>query len=176
MAYRVYIMIKLKIINKIRRKMGQCWRFMALVAVAGCASGPKPWNLSINKTTSASIQVDLVGVTESEKPYWQGYDIDRYWTDGDLRRKNAQPLSQILKLGQPWVVPATDPHWRTWLGRGDTSLLIIANLPGHFDPGAADPRRLFLPLSKKAWDAKNNTLEIEVQDTLIQVNTPQKPN
>ena len=145
------------------------------VGLTGCGTpGPKPWTLSINKTTSASIQVDLVAVTASEKPYWEGYNLDKYWSDGDLRRKNAQPLTQILKLNQPWVVPLTDPKWREWLNRGDTELLIIANLPGHFEPGPADPRRLFLPL-QPVWETKNNTLAIEVQDTLILVNTPQKP-
>ena len=149
---------------------------LAAVLLAGCGTpGPKPWNLSINKTTSASIQVDLIGVTETERPYWEGYNLDQYWTDGDLRRKNAQPLTQILKLGQPWVVPTTDPKWKEWLGRGDTQLLIIANLPGHFDAGPADPRRLFVPL-KPVWKPETkDTLEIEVQDTLIKVNTPQKP-
>ena len=149
--------------------------FGAATLLAGCASGPKPWNLSINKTTSASIQVDLIGITESEMPYWAGYDIDKYWSDGDLRRKNAAPLTQILKLGQPWVVAKTDPKWKEWLGRGDSELLVIANLPGHFDAGPADPRRLILPL-RNVYDAKNKTLEIEVQDTLIRLNTPQKSN
>ena len=143
--------------------------------VSGCGTpGPKPWNLSINKTTPASIQVDVIGIKESENPVWEGYNIDKYWSDGDLRRINAQPLTQILKLGQPWVIPATDPKWQKWIARGDTELLIIGNLPGCFDAGPADPRRLIIPL-QPVWQTKNDTLEIEVQDTLIQVNTPQKP-
>jgi len=161
------------------KNVGFCWIVAAVMSAAlltGCGTpGAKPWNLSINKTTSASIQVDLIGITEAEKPYWEGYNLDKYWSDGDLRRQNAHPLTQVLKMGQPWVVPATDPRWQEWLNRGATELLIVANLPGHFDAGPADPRRLFLPLTKGVWQAKNDTLEIEVQDTLIVVNTPQKP-
>ena len=147
---------------------------MAALLLAGCAAGPKPWNLSINKTTSASIQVDVIGISKADEPYWEGYNINTYWSDGDLRRKDAQPLTQILKLGQPWVIPATNPKWKTWFDHGATELLIIANIPGHFDAGPADPRRRFLPLAKKAWDAKNDTLEIEVQNTQILPITPQK--
>lgn len=151
---------------------------LAAVLAVGCASShprPKAWNISINKTTYASIQVDLIGVTESEKPYWEGYNIDKYWSDGDLRRKNAQPLTQVLKMGQPWVVSVSNSKWQEWLNRGATELLVVANLPGHFDAGPADPRRLFLPLDKHAWNAKNGTLEIEIQDTMILVLTPTKP-
>jgi hypothetical protein len=163
--------------TKFGRVSGLIAGVLAAVLLAGCAStSPKPWNLSINKTTSASIQVDLIGIAKADEPYWQGYNLDKYWSDGDLRRKNAQPLTQILKMGQPWVIPMTDPKWNEWFAHGATELLIIGNLPGHFDAGPADPRRRFLPLDKKSWDAKNNTLEIEVQDTQILVNTPQKPN
>jgi len=145
--------------------------------VAGCSSThPQPWNISINKTTYASIDVDLIGITELEKPAWEGYDIDKYWRDGDLRRQNANKITQILKMGQPWTVSIDDPKWQEWMNRGVTELLIIANLPGHFDAGSGDPRRLFLPLDKHSWKAKDDTLEIEIQDTLILVNTPQNSN
>jgi hypothetical protein len=59
--------------------------------------------------------------------------------------------------------------------RGATELLLIANLPGHFNSGPADPRRVFIPLDKNAWKADRGTLQIEVQDDLIRVMTPQRP-
>lgn len=146
---------------------------LAGVLLTGCGSAqPRPWNVSITKTTSASIQVDLIGVNAAEEPIWQGYNIDKYWSEGDLRRKDAQPMTQVLKKGQPWVISLKDAKWQAWLNRGATELLVIANLPGHFEPGSGDPRRLFLPLNKGAWNAKNDTLEIEVQDTMILVLTP----
>jgi len=149
---------------------------LAALFLVGCGTTqPTPWNVSITKTTPASIEVDLIGVTESEKPYWEGYNIDKYWTDGDLRRKNAKPLSQDFQSGKRWVVSVDDTKWQEWINRGATSLLVIANLPGHFDAGPADPRRIFLPLEKAAWKAKNLTLEIEIQDTMILVLTAQKP-
>jgi hypothetical protein len=148
----------------------------AALFAMGCGSTrPRPWNVSISKSTYASVEVDLIGVKEAEKPYWDGYNIDKYWSDGDLRRKNARPLTKILKVGQPWVISKDDPKWKEWLDRGATDLLVVANLPGHFDPGPADPRRCYLSLAP-VWKAKDHTLEIEIQDTMILVQTPQKPN
>jgi hypothetical protein len=137
----------------------------------GC-QGVKPWDLVINKTTPASIEVDLIGINEIVKPAWEGYDVDQYWTPGDSRRANAEKLTMNLPTGQPWIVRKDDPHWRSWIDHGATELLIMANLPGHFAPGPTDPRRIFLPLDKHRWKAKGDTLEIEVQDTIVRPITP----
>ena len=142
--------------------------------VNGCSTAPKPWNISITKTTPASIQVDLIGITESEKQKWEGYSMDQYWSDGDLRRANSRPLTQTLTKDHPWQISENDPKWQEWLDRGATELVIIANLPGKFPPGSADPRLNFFPLDKGAWKAKNDTLEFEVQDTIVNSLTPQK--
>lgn len=136
---------------------------------------PRPWNLNITKTTPASIEVDLIGVNEIERPAWEGYDLDKYWQPGDLRRANADKLSMNLQTGSPWVIPRNDPKWQRWMQRGATDLLLIANLPGSFTPGPADPRRVFIPLDKNAWKASRDTLQIEVQDNLVRVMTPQNP-
>jgi len=145
---------------------------------SGCGTPkpkPKPWNLSITKTTPASIQVDLIGVNEIEKPAWEGYDLDKYWSTGDLRRANADKLTVDLPTGSPWTVSRDNPKWQEWLHRGATELLLIANLPGHFTPGPSDPRRVFIPLDKNLWKAQGGTIQIEVQDDLMRVNTPQRP-
>ena len=101
--------------------------------------------------------------------------MDQYWSDGDLRRKNADPLTQILNMNQPWKISENDPKWQEWLNRGATKLVVIANLPGKFPPGSADPRLNFFPLGKKCWKAPNHTLEFEVQDTMVISLTPQRP-
>jgi len=160
------------------KSRGRLALFLAtMLAAGGCAGSKGPpvaWKVSITKATPASIEVDLIGVTEADKPFWAGYDLDKYWTPGDLRRRQADKLSKTLPLNQPWSVERNDPKWNDWLNRGATDLLIIANLPGRFDPGPADPRRIFVPLDKKSWEAKDQALEIQVQDTLIRVLTRQK--
>jgi len=153
---------------------------IALTAVSsGCRSAkPKPvaWNLSIIKTTYSTIEVDLIGVPKGGKPLWEGYDLDQYWKPGDQRRQDAHPLSKDLAYKEPWIVARTNLQWHEWLDRQKvTDLLIIANLPGtNFPSGAADPRRKFVPLDQRAWEAKKRTLEFEVQDTLINPLTKQR--
>ena len=80
----------------------------------------------------------------------------------------AEP--KMLSVSVLRALSREDPKWKEWLDHGATDLLIIANLPGtNFGSGAADPRRRFVPLDKNAWRAKNRKLEIEIQDTLINV-------
>ncbi len=146
---------------------------IALTAVSsGCRSAkpsPVAWNLSITKKTYSTIEVDLVGVPGGGKALWEGYDVDQYWKPGDQRRQDAHPLSKDLVYNEPWIVARTNLQWHEWLDRQKaTNLLIIANLPGtNFPSGAADPRRRFVPLDKKAWVTTKRTLEFEVLDTLI---------
>jgi hypothetical protein len=145
---------------------------LAVNLFSGCSS-PKPWNLNITKTTPASIQVDLIGVKPEEKPGWEARNLDKYWgPDGALMRRDAQPLSQTLQKGVPWRISVNDSKWQEWLNRGCTEVLVLANLPGSFESGPADPRRRFLPLV--GWKTKGKMIEIEVRDTMIQVLTPNK--
>jgi hypothetical protein len=142
--------------------------------LAGCSTGPSPWNVKITQITPGSIQVDLVGITESEKPKWEAYSMDNYWNnENDLRRKNAVKLTQFLELDKPWEVSINDPVWQKWFARGDTELAIIANLPGSFPAGAGDPRLNFYSLNKHCWNARKHTLVFEVQDTIVNPVTPQ---
>jgi hypothetical protein len=148
------------------------------IAITGCGTPkPKPvaWNVSITKKTQSTIVVDLIGVSKEAKTKWEGYNLDEYWEAGNQRRQDAHPVSKDLVYDEAWVVGRKDPQWQEWLNHGATDLLVIANLPGtNFGSGATDPRRLFFNLDKHAWKAKDRTLEIEVQDTLINLlNKPQ---
>ncbi len=151
---------------------------LALIA-AGCGTPkPKPvrWNLSITKNTPASIEVDVVGVNPSEKPYWMNsVKPDDYWKPNSTARKSARKITQTLQMGQPWVIAREDDIWNQWFSYGATELMIMANLPGAYDNGPFDQRRLFVSLDKNLWQAKGKTLQIEVQDQMIHVLTPQRP-
>lgn len=143
------------------------------VAVGGCATTPKPVAWNINITKPAGIEVDLVGVTLREKPRLEAYSLDKYWSPGDLERKNADKLTSQPQ-SPTWPVSVSNPKWNKWLGRSVTDLCVIANLPGTFE-GAADARREFLSLDKNHWMAKGQTLEIEIKENRIVVITPEKP-
>jgi hypothetical protein len=149
---------------------------LALLAV-GCgtpARKPAAWNLSLTKKTPASIEVDVVGVTEDEKRFYEGLAMDDYWKSGSQVRRDADKLSQILQKDQPWVVANTDAKWRQWMNRGVKDLVVIANLP--VKNGLW---KITLPLDEKSWDSKSedvkkDTLKIDVLETRIVIQTPQK--
>jgi len=151
-----------------------------ILLAAGCSSlgrvKPTAWNVSITKKADASIEVDVIGVTEDEKPLWESYNLDKYWSPGDPRRKRAaeDKKTTIFEKGNVFTVDKKDPQWDRWLKQGVTELVIIAFLPGKFEPGAADMRRRFLPLDRKAWDAKKDTLRIEIREDMVKVVTPKK--
>src|SRR3989442_9676076 len=104
-----------------------------------------------------------------------GVKPDDYWKPNNSIRNGAKKVSKILETGTPWVLDRSDPIWNEWFSYGATELMIMANLPGGGDNTSFDRRRVFLPLDKKLWKAKNKTLQIEVQDQFIRVLTPQKP-
>ena len=166
----------MKIKRKTFRQLSVLLLALPLIGFGCRSTKPVAWNLSITKTTTSTIEIDLIGVPRGGKPLWEGYSMDDYWKPGDQRRLDAKPLSKDLVYNEPWIVTRTNLQWQKWLDlQKATDLLIIANLPGtNFPAGAADPRRKFIPLSKRAWVANKRTLEFEVQDTLVSPLTKQR--
>lgn len=148
---------------------------IAIVFAAGCGSTrPRAWNVSITKKTTASIQVDLIGVaSQNEENFLAGVSADDYWKPDSRIRKDQTQLgnlvSKSLLLNQPWVVDRDDPQWQKWLDRGVTKLYVVARLPE-----AVGDWKVPLPLAKAAWSAKNHTLEIVVVDSGISIQTKSK--
>jgi hypothetical protein len=156
---------------------------LSLVA-AGCASHSPPptrgsvvpWTIKITKATPASVQVDLFGVSKSEDAYWRNsIRMDDYWKPRSSIRQSVSDRAKTTRLETPFVLDKRDPIWKKWFAYGSYELAIMANLPGTFPNPAADPRRLFLPLGKKEWEAKGRTLNIEILEGQIRVLTPQRP-
>jgi hypothetical protein len=113
-------------------------------------------------------------VTEDEKRFYEGLAMDDYWKSGGQVRRDADKVSQILQKDQPWVLTSTDAKWRQWMNRGVKDLLVIANLP--VKNGLW---KVALPLDEGSWDPKNEdvkkkTLRIDVLETRMVVQTPQK--
>ncbi len=143
---------------------------------AGCKSVPKAarWEVSLSKVTPASIELDLVGISAADKPYWQNnIKVDDYWKNGSVR-KGAKKVTTSFESGKTWELKSTDPIWDTWFGYGATELMIIANLPGKHENGPFDRRRIFLPLKEGAYAAKDKTIRVEVQEEFLHVLTPPK--
>ena len=88
---------------------------------SGCHSTPtpKPWNIKITKTTPATVDVDVIGVSSSDKQDWASYDLNKYWTPNDERRREAlaseELISFSLKMGEASELKIDDKHWKKWL-------------------------------------------------------------
>lgn len=147
---------------------------LLMITVALCAAGcsstkPVAWNIVITKP--APIEVDLVAVTAREKPRFETYPLDKYWSPNDDERKTADKITS--EPTDTWKVSKKDKKWEPWLNRRVIGLFVIANLPGNFD-ASPDPRREYLPIDKKHWDAQDQTLEIEVKENRIIIRTPEE--
>ena len=141
------------------------------ITFAGCASSPKikpvPWTLAITKTTPASIEMDVIGVTASDQKYYEAVGWDDYWKPDSQIRRDAPKLTKFLQKGQPWVVSSKDAAWVQWTKRGSIELLLVARLPE-----AGGLWKVPLSIDKNAWKSKNQTIEVEVLDSRILVITP----
>lgn len=141
--------------------------------VSQAAGKPRAWNISITKKTTASIEVDLIGVASpNEENFLKSVSRDAYWNNPQIRddqRKLGNLLTKFPQQNQPWIVKEDNPQWKTWLNRGVYELFVIARLPE-----ATGDWRVPVLIGKKAWRAKDRTIEIVVVDSGIQILTPSR--
>jgi hypothetical protein len=165
-----------------------------LLLAGGCCKGePKAWNIHVSldqdtwqrayagqQVPPYRFEVDLIGVSASEKAQLENYPVGSYFTPGDQRRLDADRVTLSWDPGQsqPKTLPKAHEAWARW--KGATHLVVMANLQGvQVAPGAADPRRVVLPLACDAWEAVKETVEIVVKSSTIvnatEPKTPSKP-
>ena len=101
-----------------------------------------------------SVEVDVVGLTESEVPRWQAYSMNDYFQAECKFRASAErhPFTFSDIRHDPVTIGKKDPLWTQWKRNGATHLCITANIPGVWqDQAGVDGRKLILPLDKKKW-------------------------
>ena len=157
-------------------------RMMRMVAIAtfalsclvGC-SGPKAYNVDVSRAASLAddrVQVDIVAVGSATKQRWQQKSIDVYFSPGDPMRADTDKHTMAFQPGGDGThrLPIDANIWGRWLNSNADTLFIIADLPGNFDAGGQDPRRLELPLARGRWNYRD-TLAVTVQSSGV---TPNK--
>ncbi len=147
----------------------------------GCSSSghksgkPMAWNIKVKKVTSASVEVDLLGISAAEDSYWRrSVKPDDYWEPNKPIRKQALARAVTTRFENDSVfdLKMDDPIWKKWQSYGASELLIMANLPGKYSNDESDPRRQILSLGKNDWKTKDKTIEVEILDGQIRVVTP----
>jgi len=148
---------------------------LAVLSLTGCGSGAAAgrYDVTIRLAESLkdptdgsvpSLEVDLVGVSESDAPRWSGYSMTQYFGGEDALRADALRTTFVFTTENPdpKTLDRQDPRWDQWLERGAQELFVLVNLPGGFvdRPGDEDPRRLILPLAKNRWQGRELVVEI----------------
>ncbi len=156
------------------------------VCLSGCASckpnepgKPQAYEVKVNLDPSllqASVVVDVVGVNSGNLPRWENYSMSNYWKAGDALRSGADKVTLSFVSGNSPTngLARSDPKWTSWLAKGATHLLVLADLPGApaDKPGTQDARRQILPLGRCAWPNKTKTLTIQVHQSGPEILTP----
>ena len=143
----------------------------------GCHWGTKPvaWRIQVTKTTPASIAVDLVCVSPANTDDLMKVKPDDYWKPNNPFRQGLMTnlVTTSFETETTFVLQRTNAIWNAWLQSGATELVIMADLTGKYDNTSGDFRRKAIPLNTKAWKSSHRTLDIEIQDQMIKVLTPQ---
>lgn len=160
---------------------------LLLAAVASGCHGVRAYPVDVtidSRIQDQSVQVDIVGVSEADYQAWHNYSMTQYWRFDDAWRRDAEKY--VMRFGQDTpakqTLPVDDPMWDTWLKRGATRLLILGDLPEVLEdrPGAADPRRLVLPLNSGAWakprPGDKTPIEIRIESGVLRCLTPFDPS
>lgn len=151
--------------------------------LAGCASPQRHQvvvsldDALVRAPSRPTIQVDLVGLTDSERRAWDDMPLSSYWLPGSEVRKTHQDRTVSFRFSaeqsQLFVIPADSEIWTTWHKAGAAWLYVVANLPGGLDDrrGAEDPRRLAISLTSKEW-GEDAPLQIEIRRDAVVFMTP----
>lgn len=127
--------------------------------------------------THPTIQVDLVGLSDSERASWDEMSLSSYWMPGSERRAAVADRTIRIRFGSertdPVRIPVDAGIWTTWKRAGATWLYVVANLPGGLEDrrGAEDPRRLAVSLETDELDPEAPLL-IEIRRDAVVFMTP----
>ena len=104
-------------------KLAALFLLPVLLTLTGCESckpgkpGPItyfPVQVSLAPSLQGkSVLVDLVGVSEPNRPRWEAYSMSKYWKDGDPMRQNAVKKTFNFTSGSALTgkLEASDPVW-----------------------------------------------------------------
>jgi len=162
---------------------------MAMVATAfsfvGCKSKPKTWQGNIEvapgpnlagKLSGATLDVDLVGVTDVEAAAWAGRDLNTYFAmnSGERADAHAKGTATPMLFGGgngsgAKMLASNDPIWKTWKEKKVTQLFVLANSAA----GTKMPNRFNMPLTTNR--IKVSTFKIQVDSADIGNLSPIEP-
>jgi hypothetical protein len=159
------------------------------LGLIGCKSGP-PYNVEVALDRGSwnrdevgdhfyNFEVDLVGVPQSKLELWKNYSVQNYFQANNAFRRDADKYTMkfTTEQRQPQTLSRKHPIWDTWLKKGATHLVVLANLRD-WERGLSDdldPRRTVINLNHKLWKPENRTLTVVVKSSSVTHTTTPHP-
>jgi hypothetical protein len=138
-------------------------------ALGGCGYGHFNMEVALDENdeglrgklgkTVQSIEVNLIGVNDTEFRRWEQVPMSQYWQPDNPFRLSAKKYVMTFggSAARKQLLARSDPIWDVWQERNATHLFVLAYLPWitQDQPGEGDPRRIILPLKISCWDGYN---------------------
>lgn len=132
---------------------------------------------------SPSMQVDLVGVTPTERQQLEAYDVSKYFSADDAFRAglladgpNKVRIARTFRAGgersYELVLNRRDPMFQAWDQRGVRALVVLADL-ARVSPGSQPSLwRGTLSLDKCDWGNRKELPPVEISPGRVTVPAP----
>jgi hypothetical protein len=134
--------------------------------LGGCSAGPFNVEVLLDERDTGlqdkigavqSIEVNLVGVSDTDFTRWEQMSMNNYWEPDNRMRTSA--IKYVMRFGdghpKKQKLSLNDPIWKEWINKRQANhLFVLAYLPWLQEdkPGDADPRRKILPLERGRWE------------------------
>jgi hypothetical protein len=149
------------------------------LACTGCGVSPLKLTLNRGQTLEGkSVDLDIVGVNDSNIKTWSEYPISKYFEAGNEFRDDARRAGVLKTVvfrangSSSEIIDKTDPIWAKWKEIGAKQIVVIANLPGDIkDTAGEGPARKIL-LWDNAWPSDG--IKITVGKGALSVDTARK--
>jgi hypothetical protein len=146
-----------------------------LCVLGGCAGVNRP-DLEVAREASLadqSIEVDVIGTDAGGAPKYLEADVGKYFSTKSALRSSAPKHTLKFSAGGEDVrtLSGSDPVWKKW--ENASTLVLLANIPGMTNKGAADPRRTVISLTGAA--DTGNQVKVRMSEEGLAVLPPEKP-
>lgn len=142
------------------KKLSVASALLALIFATGCASTKVAVKLD-DSMLDKSIEVHLIGISDSEKSQFDNMSMTDYWGEDSqgVRSSNESRVigyqAGLNKQVPLFEISSDNSSWKQWQSEGAKYVMVLVNMPASRDyedaPGNADARRLRLPLNKACW-------------------------
>jgi len=133
----------------------------------------KKYNLQFDLSSeliNASVEVNVVGLTEINKAQWEQVKVDEYF-GGDRQKRSIKKVFQFTRGSSQELLILDDVFWSEWSRKGVQYIYVVASIPGLISDvnSSMDPRVLILPIDYARW--RQRDLSISINSSGLQMNT-----